>query len=62
MLHFCLITAAPTMAMAMQKAKHTLELKEQQISHLQEKVALLTEEKVFLRGRLEEGDKEILFN
>lgn len=46
--------AAPTMAMAMQEAKHTLELKEQQISHLQEKVALLMEEKVFLHGRLEE--------
>lgn len=46
--------AAPSMTVALQKAKHTIELKEQQIQHLQEKVALLTEERVFLRGLLED--------
>ncbi|XP_067309363.1 LOW QUALITY PROTEIN: uncharacterized protein si:dkey-92i17.2 [Pseudorasbora parva] len=48
-------TGAPTLQIALDKAKQTIEIQKQKILHLQEKVDSLTDDKNVLRSRLEDA-------
>ena len=53
---FCLIPAAPTLTVSLERARQTIKLQELQINQLKSQVADLTQDKLYFQQRLSTGN------